>query len=86
MSISNCIWYINYVATLSVFIVVKLGVIIKTYHDSGGDNVGRIKYHLPAEHNGGGNNETQRNHTDIKQRRIFIERHKENRCHFIQSV
>lgn len=50
------------------------------------EKIMEAKYHLPAEHNGGGNNETQRNHTDIKQRRIFIQRHKEPRCHFIQSA
>lgn len=33
------------------------------------------KYHLPAEHHGGGNNETQRNHTDVKKWGVFIQCH-----------
>lgn len=50
------------------------------------DNVATVKYHLPAEHDGGRNNETQRNHTNIKQRGVLIQSNKENRCHFISFL
>uniref|UniRef100_A0A8P4K1B4 DDHD domain containing 1b n=1 Tax=Dicentrarchus labrax TaxID=13489 RepID=A0A8P4K1B4_DICLA len=33
----------------------------------------------PAEHHGGGDQEAQRHHTDVKQRGVLVQRHKENR-------
>lgn len=50
--------------------------------DSVKDNI----YNLPAEHNGGGNDKAQRDYTNIKQRGVFIQSNKENRCHFISVM
>lgn len=36
---------------------------------------------LPADHDGRGNDEAERHHSDIKERRIFKQGHQEDRCH-----
>lgn len=40
-----------------------------------------MTFDLPADNDDGGNDETQRNQSDVKEWRIFKQRHQENCCH-----